>query len=132
MKSSLVSKLVLASLALLIATSAFAAESHKATVQFLDPVQINGKKVPAGDYQVKWEGNGPSVDVTISQGKKVLATSSAKLVDLDSKSLTDAALVKNNPDGSRALTEIRFSGKKFALNLEGADQAKMSSDDATK
>jgi len=55
------------------------------------------------------------------------------VVDLQNKSNADAALLKNNPDGSRTLNEIRFSGKKFALAVgDEAAQAQMKSGDSSK
>ena len=134
MKFAQGSKIMMLVLALLLAASAFAAsDNHKGTLQFLDAVQVNGKQLPAGEYQVRWEGNGPDVQVTIAQGKKVLATVPGRVVDLQNKSNSDAALVKNNPDGSRTLNEIRFSGKKFSLAVgEEAAQAQMKSGDASK
>jgi len=134
MKLSQVSKLFVLGLALVLATSAFAgSETHKASLQFLDAVQVNGKQIPAGSYQVKWEGNGPNVEVNIVQGQKVFATVPARIVELNEKSRSDAALIKNNADGSRSLSEVRFSGKKYSLAVgEEADQAQMKSGDSSK
>jgi len=49
-------------------------------------------------------------------------------VDLSSASNADAAVVKNNADGSKSLAEVRFGGKKYALAV-GEEAAKA---DATK
>src|SRR5215470_7275011 len=134
MKFSLSSRgLVLALVVMLGAIAFDARDTHNGNLQFLEPVQVHGKQVPAGEYQVRWEGNGPDVQVTIAQGKKVLATTPARVVDLQNKSNADAALLKNNPDGSRTLNEIRFSGKKFALAVgDEAAQAQMKSGDSSK
>jgi hypothetical protein len=76
---------------------------------------LNGTKLAAGDYKVQWDGNGPNVELSITQGKKVIAKVPAHMVDLDSPAQSDAAVVKNNGDGTKSLTEVRLSGKKFAL-----------------
>ena len=55
-------------LALLLATSAFAANKGSLSVQ--EPVTINGTQLKPGDYKVQWDGNGPSVELSITQGKK--------------------------------------------------------------
>ena len=107
------SKSLLLGLALLLATSAFAANKGSLTVQ--EPVMLNGTKLAAGDYKVQWDGNGPNVELSITQGKKVIAKVPAHMVDLDSPAQSDAAVVKNNGDGTKSLTEVRLSGKKFAL-----------------
>jgi hypothetical protein len=116
MKFQSVSKSLLLGLALLLATSAFAAE-NKGSLQLPNAVTVSGKQLSAGEYSVKWDGNGPNVELNILQGKKVVATTSARLIDLSQKSSLDNALVKNNADGTRSLSEIRFSGKKYALAI---------------
>jgi hypothetical protein len=134
MKLSLNSKLITLALALLLATSAFAAsDAHKGNLQVFDPVQVNGKQLSAGEYQLKWEGKGPDVQLNIMKGGKVVASSQAKVVDLEQKSNGDAAIVSNNTDGSRSLNQIRFGGKKYALSLNGeTSQAEMKSTDSSK
>jgi len=115
------SKNLFLGLALLLATSAFAANKGSLTVQ--EPVTVNGTKLAAGDYKVQWEGTGPSVEVSITQGKKLIAKVPAHVVNLDQPSQSDAAVVKKNEDGSKSLSEVRLSGKKFALAL-GEEAAK--------
>ena len=116
MKFANVSKGLLLGLALLLATSVFAA-SNKGSVQFMDSVTVSGKQLPAGDYSVKWEGNGPNVELNILKGNKVVATTPARLIDLSQKANNDAAVVKSNDDGSRSLAEIHFGGKKYGLAI---------------
>jgi hypothetical protein len=108
-------------LAVLLATSAFA--SNKASIQFLDTVNIGGQQVKAGDYSIKWEGNGPNVELSILKGSKVVATTPARLVDLNQSPGRDTAVTKTAPDGSRQLSQIQIAGKKFAIAIgqESAD-----------
>lgn len=108
-------------LALLLATSAFAANKGSLSVQ--EPVTINGTQLKPGDYKVQWDGNGPSVDLSITQGKKVIAKVPAHMVNLEVPSQSDAAVVKNNGDGTKSLSEVRLSGKKFSLAV-GEEAAK--------
>ena len=115
------SKSLFLGLALLLATSAFAANKGSLTVQ--EAVTVNGTRLAAGDYKVQWEGNGPNVELSITQGKKLLAKVPARMVNLDQPSVGDSAVVKNNDDGSRSLTEVRLSGKKFAFAV-GEEAAK--------
>jgi hypothetical protein len=121
MKESKMFPGLLLGLALLLATSAFAA--NKGSLQVSDPVTVSGKQLAAGDYTVKWEGNGPSVELNILQGNRVVATAPARLIDLNRSSDNNAAVTKLNGDGSKALSEIRFSGKKYALTI-GEESAK--------
>ena len=112
---------LLLGLALALATSALA--SNKGYIQVQEPVTVSGQQLPAGEYQIRWEGSGPNVELSILKGKKVVATSPARLVDLSQSSSYDSAVVRKNDDGSRSLSEIRFSGKKYALAL-GSEAAK--------
>ncbi len=103
--------------ALLLATGAFAAS--KGALQLASSATVAGKQLPAGDYTVKWDGSGPSVQVEIMKGKNVIATVPAQIVNLDHASSYDSAVVNTASNGSRNLSQIRFSGKKFALEVSG-------------
>lgn len=129
MKVSKMFKGLLLGLALLLATNTFAA--NQGSVQFSDPVTVSGKQLKAGDYMVKWEGRGPNVELNILQGKNVVATVPARLIDLNHSSDSNAAVTKLNSDGSKSLSEIRFSGKKYALAI-GEESAKADSDEGSK
>jgi hypothetical protein len=117
MKFATVSKSLVMGLALLLASSAFAATKASLTLQ--NPTTINGTKLKAGDYKLQWEGSGPNVEVSIIQGKNVVAKVPAKLVDLQAVSHNDAAVTRKNDDGTTSLTGARFDGKKYALELGG-------------
>jgi len=115
MKFATVTKSLVMGLALLLASSAFAAT--KGELQLQSPATVNGTKLKPGDYKLQWDGTGPNVEVSIMKGKNVLAKVQAKLVDLSSPAQNNAAVVKNNDDGTSSLAGVRFEGKKFALDL---------------
>jgi hypothetical protein len=115
MSFTAITKSAVIGLALLVASSAFAAT--KASLTLLSPTTINGTQLKAGDYKLEWDGGGPNVEVSITQGKKVLAKVPAKLVDLNSPAQNNAAVVKMNGDGTSTLAGARFEGKKIALEL---------------
>ena len=120
MKFATVTKSLVMGLVLLLAGSAFAAS--KATLTLNHETTVNGTKLKAGDYKLQWDGSGPDVEVSIVQGKNVVAKVPAKLVDLNSNAANDAAVIKNNSDGTSTLAGVRFAGKKYALDLgEAAD-----------
>jgi hypothetical protein len=129
MKASKISKGLLLGLALLLATSAFAA--NKGNLQVSDPVTVNGKQIGAGDYTVKWDGNGPNVELNILHGKNVVATVPARMVDLDQTPNRDSAVTVLSPDGHKSLNEIRFSGRKYAFAI-GSQTAQAESGDTSK
>lgn len=119
MKFATVTKSAVMGLALLLASSAFA--GTKAHLQLQNPTTVNGTKLKAGDYKLEWEGSGPNVEVSIMQGKTVLAKVPATVVDLKAPAQNDAAVVTHNDDGSTSLAGARFSGKPYALELGSSD-----------
>jgi len=116
-KGQLVKILVLG-LALMLASSAFALS--KGSLQLSNAVTLNGTTLKPGEYKVQWEGSGPNVEVSILQGKNVVATTTAHVVDLQSPSSSDAAVTLKNDSGPNSLSGLRFQGKKFALELTDA------------
>ena len=124
MKSTLFSRAIFATLVLAFAASAFAAsDSHKSSFQISAATQVNGTTLPAGEYTAQWEGSGPTVQVNIMQGRKVVATAPAQVVTLDSKASDTQAEVLNGSKGERQLKVLQFAGKKFSLQL-GSESAK--------
>jgi hypothetical protein len=107
--------------ALLLAANAFAI--NKGSFEIRDAVKVNGQSLAAGDYQLRWDGSGSSVQLSILKGKKVVATAPAQMVTLTGSSPNDVVLLKSNPDGSKVLSEIRFGGKKYALDIVDAGAA---------
>lgn len=120
MKFATVSKSLVMGLALLLASSAFA--STKASLTLQNPTTINGAKLNAGEYKLQWDGSGPKVEVSIMQGKTVLAKVSAKVVGLNSPAKNSAAIVTRHDDGTSALTGARFEGKTFELELSDSSE----------
>ncbi len=118
MKFATVSKGLVMGLAVLLASSAFAAT--KATLELQSPTTINGTNLKAGDYKLEWDGSGPNVEVSIIQGRTVLAKVPAKVVDLSAPASNNAAVIVRKDDGTRNLAGARFQGKKFALELGDA------------
>jgi len=123
MKFNSLAKTLVLGLAVLLATGAFA--SNKSSVHFEQAVAINGQQVAAGNYTLRWEGSGSDVQLSVMQGKKEVAKTPAKLVELDRASSSDA-VVLNNTSGTPSVQQFRFGGKKTAINLESGDRASMS------
>jgi hypothetical protein len=115
MKMSRISKGLLLAATFLIATSALAA--NKGSLNISEPVTVNGTKLAAGDYQVKWEGTGPNVELNIIKSKKVVVTVPARLVELSRPELDSASVTRMAEDGTTSLTEIRFAGSKYELAI---------------
>jgi hypothetical protein len=118
MKFATVSKSIVLGVALLLASTAFAAT--KGSLQLTDPVTVNGTTLKPGDYKLEWEGSGPNVELSILRGKTVLAKVSAHVVELQTPASNNAAVVRREDSGQKSLTGVRFQGKKTALEISEA------------
>jgi len=123
MKWNHVAKSVVLALAVLVATSVFAS-NNKGSLHLSQPAQVNGQAVPAGEYQLRWEGTGSNVEVSFMQGKKVVTKAPAKVVELKSAFGNDATVI-DRTSSTPSITEVRFAGKKYALEIGGAEKAAM-------
>ena len=116
-------KTVVLGLAVLLASSAFA--SNKGSLQVRESFEINGQQLAPGDYDVRWDGTGSSVEVTFIKNHKEVAKTSAKVIALDKAYGYDSAVV-DHTSGKATVSELRFAGKKFALAIGATDKAEMS------
>ncbi|HLK32331.1 MAG TPA: hypothetical protein VKT29_04530 [Terriglobales bacterium] len=103
----------------LLLCSAAMAGNKPASMDLAVAAQVNGKQLPAGTYQLKWEGNGPAVEVQVLKGKQVVATAPAKLETIPVKTSQNATVVDTD-NGARNLVEARFAGKNYKLVFTGA------------
>jgi len=129
MRISNICKGLFLGLALLLATSAFAA--NEGFLQVQENVSLNGKQLGPGSYWLKWKGHGPNVEGTIVKGNNVVATVPARLEDVTAAPAKNATVVRINEDGSRSLSEIQFAGKRYILAM-GQESAKADSGDGSK
>jgi hypothetical protein len=121
MKWNQTAKSVVLALAVVAATSAFA--SNKGTLHVQEAAQIGGQTVSAGEYQLRWEGAGPNVEVSVMQGKKVVAKVPAQLVEQKEAYTNDSAIVDRS-SSTPSIKEVRFAGKKYSLAI-GGEKAEM-------
>jgi len=117
MKFATVSKSLALGFALLMASNVFAAT--KGSLQISHPVMVNGTTLKPGDYKVEWESSGSNVEVSIMQGRSVLAKTAAHQVELKAPASNDAIVIVKNDNETSSLTGLRFEGKKFGLELRG-------------
>jgi len=119
MKFATVSKILVLGLALVTASTAFAAT--KASLILANPTKVSGTTLNAGKYILEWEGSGPNVEVSVMQGKTVLTKLQAKLV----KSPLGLAAIstKKDAEGNTVLTGVQFDGKTFALELSESNNS---------
>lgn len=100
----------------LVAGTAFAA-SNKGSLDLQHPTSVAGKQLASGTYSLRWEGTGDQVDLKICQGKNVMASVPARVVKVDHRAASNSAVLNANSDGSYSLSQIRFGGKDYALDI---------------
>jgi len=108
----------LMSFAMLFATTAWAA--NKGSLRVQSTTMVGKTQLPAGEYTVQWEGAGADVELTIKLDNRVKATVPAKVVPLDQPFREDAAVLDTDGNRDRRLLGIRFSGKRFFLQIKPA------------
>ena len=107
---------LLAGIAMLLPLGAFAKDANEGKFTISEPVQVGSTQLKPGDYKVQWDGSGDAVNVKIMQGKKTVATTSAKLVNRDQEAPYNAVILKD-ATGGKAINEIDFGKRKEALVL---------------
>jgi hypothetical protein len=108
---------------LLLVASAIAGNSNKGTLNVEETVSVGGKQLPAGKYQVEWAGTGPSVEVSISDGRETVANVPAQLIPLKKAEPTSGYSTNTDQAGNKVLTGILFGGKKYQLSIGEASAA---------
>lgn len=107
---------MIAVVVLAFASVAFAgSNTRKENIQIYGPTHVNGSVLPAGEYVAKWEGTGPSVQVSFVRDGKVIATAPATVVESTEKADNTAAELQ----GDRDLNVLHFAGKKYSLSFNG-------------
>jgi hypothetical protein len=115
----------IASLALALAVSAGLASNALADgrqsvkLDLSSDTTLGGTKVPPGQYKLAWTASGDDADVKLMQGKKVVATSKAKVVGRDKAASDDEVVQRKNGSGY-AVSEIRVRGEKNVLVLQAS------------
>jgi len=109
--------------ALLGSSATFAGDTSKANLKLYETTTVEGKALQPGDYKVTWEGSGPSVQVTVHQGKETVATFQAHVTEQATANSGDAYGSSSEPNGSHTLTAIYPGGKRFSLELNPGQQS---------
>lgn len=104
--------------ALLACAAAFAGPTNKKPLHLYETVVIGGKQLAPGDYQIQWSDSGSDAQVNILRGKDTVATFTAREVPVTADT-KEGYSTQTAQDGSKTLTQVFFSGKKYGLDLRG-------------
>lgn len=86
----------------------------KEHISFRDKVWVNSTEVEPGDYLVKYDAK--TGEVTILNGKKVVATAKATIMTSDKAFTNDALLTSMTSTGTK-LTGIRLGGQREEIMI---------------
>jgi hypothetical protein len=100
-------------LALTISLSAFAKPKSENITLYHD-ASINGTNLPAGDYVVKYDVDGPNAQVKFMQKGKEVASATGQVKTLDKKAASNQVVMSNQ---DRGISEIDFGGKDTAITF---------------
>ncbi len=102
-----------------LASNALADGRQSVKFDLTSDTTIGGTKVPPGQYKLAWTASGDDADVKLMQGKKVVATTKAKVVGRD-KAASDDEVVQRKSGAGFAVSEIRLRGEKNVLVLQAS------------
>ena len=112
---------LLAALVLVILLPAAAlAETHTGSLNLPTAASLNGKQLEPGIYNVRWEGEGSSAQISILKGKATVASANANVVNRDRAERSNSVVFSSATDVQKNISEIRFEGKKTVLTFENA------------
>ncbi|HLH08095.1 MAG TPA: hypothetical protein VKW78_12730 [Terriglobales bacterium] len=119
--------LSLLAIALVLPVFAVAAEKNSEKLQIPTAVEVNGTQLKPGYYKVEWQGNGPSVQVSILKGHKTLAEIPAKMVTPKITYSTPAVVTHQAANGQNVLDQIQFKNTDLVLSSNSGANAARSS-----
>ena len=93
-------------------------QNHSQSFQITAPVQVLGKPLPAGSYEVTWKGSGPWAQVEILENGNLVLGVQARVVLLSRISPADTPEMNTGPDGSLSLRSLCFAGQSLALYFD--------------
>lgn len=104
--------------ALLFSSSVLAGETNKGALRLTEKVNVDGKLLNPGNYKVEWTGSGPTVQVTLLQGRRTVTSFPARVTEQAVANSDDAYGTSTGPTGSRTLTTIYLGGKHDVLEIQ--------------
>ena len=69
---------------LLFSLSGWASDKMRANIQIYETVHIGSTELAPGEYKMTWTQSGSDAEVTISRGKRVIATVAARVAEVRS------------------------------------------------
>ncbi len=105
----------LSTLTLLFPLGALARDKSEHSLNFSNPVQVGNTQLAPGKYEVEWQGDGPTVQVSFMQYGKTVTTTPGTLKTNDEQVKQDEFLTNGSGGKTPVLTEIDFGHQREAL-----------------
>jgi hypothetical protein len=100
----------------LLSLNGWAADNMKATIRLFQSTTLGSTHLAAGEYKMTWQGTGPQVEVTLSQGNKGLVTVPAQVVQERSGYSTPVIYTNS---ATNTLTGINLPHQSFTFTNDG-------------
>ena len=88
---------------------------HRLNFQLTSHMQVGGKKLSPGSYEITWIGTASAVQADLQQNGKSIVQATARIVMLPEKSAADKVATRANPDGSNSIASLQFAGESFEV-----------------
>jgi len=91
------------------------AKPKSGNITLYHDASVNGTSLPAGDYVVKYDVEGTTVQLTFMQGNKEVASTTGQVKTLPKKVSSNQVVLNNE---NRSIAEIDFGGKDSAITFD--------------
>ena len=92
--------------------------AHKESFVLVHPAREFGQTLPAGSYEVTWEGLGLMAQVHILKHGTPIENAQATVIALGKDAPANDTACRINPDGSFSLELLQFKDRNFALRFD--------------
>lgn len=97
--------------------SAKTAKEQKKNIAIADQVQLGGKTLAPGRYQLEWRDNGPTTNVKFIKNGRMVVTAPARVAQLQQKAPYDAVVENTQKNGTKTVNEIEWNNQREALRF---------------
>jgi hypothetical protein len=110
----------LAVFALVFTLGAFAKDKDSGSFDLTQTAKFGSTVLQPGHYKAEWSGPNDSVQISVLDHGKTVATAQGNLKDLPSKAPYDAVTVRTHHNNTQQVDEIEFNHSNEALVVAGS------------
>jgi len=106
----------LTAFAMILCALAFAKDNKSGSFDLAEPAHVGSTLLQPGHYKAEWIGADNSLQITILEQGKTVATTAGTMKELPSRATADEVTLKT-VNGSRQVQQIEFNNRRGALML---------------